>query len=395
MEMVKKSINDDLLLSSHKTIRIGMFGRYYPNYRLGVLNAISKMDGIDLNVHASFKPLPGFSLIEPSEASFSLLNTVVWHMCIPFLQNSIDIMPYSIWCVLCGKYDLFVLSNRIGAIGVWINLLFARLLGRRICLWGHGISKRDGRMIMKLRKIMMRLAHANILYSESGLDKAIELGLAPEKLFIAYNALDTRRSKAIRDGISSGDLERFRKENDLIDKKIVLFSGRLQERKKPEILVQAMQKIIHSVPDALAIIVGDGEMRRDLERLIKDLELESCVRLLGAVYDEEIMARYLLCSSVAVMPANAGLAIQHAFDYGVSVVVLVLQTTWALKAFDVIWVLTQGGPMDKTMVLNIFAYQQTFQFFNFGYGSAVGFLVLVLNVGLTILYLTIIGGFDN
>ena len=80
---------------------------------------------------------------------------------------------------------------------------------------------------------------------------------------------------------------------------------------------------------------------------------------------------------------------------GVAVVLLVLQTTWALKAFDVIWVLTRGGPVDKTMVLNIFAYQQTFQFFNFGYGSAVGFLVLVLNVGLTILYLSIIRGFDD
>ena len=80
---------------------------------------------------------------------------------------------------------------------------------------------------------------------------------------------------------------------------------------------------------------------------------------------------------------------------GVVVVLLVLQTTWALKAFDVIWVLTRGGPVDKTMVLNIFAYQQTFQFFNFGYGSAVGFLVLVLNVGLTILYLSIIRGFDD
>jgi ABC-type sugar transport system permease subunit len=80
---------------------------------------------------------------------------------------------------------------------------------------------------------------------------------------------------------------------------------------------------------------------------------------------------------------------------GVTVVLLVLQTTWALKAFDVIWVLTRGGPVDKTLVLNIFAYQQTFQFFNFGYGSAVGFLVLVLNVGLTIIYLSIIKGFDD
>ncbi len=78
----------------------------------------------------------------------------------------------------------------------------------------------------------------------------------------------------------------------------------------------------------------------------------------------------------------------------VILVLLVVETMWALKAFDVIWVLTRGGPLDRTMVLNVYAYQQTFQFFNFGYGSAVAYLITFLILGLTGLYFLALRGFE-
>lgn len=79
----------------------------------------------------------------------------------------------------------------------------------------------------------------------------------------------------------------------------------------------------------------------------------------------------------------------------VTLVLLVIETMWALKTFDIIWVLTKGGPMDKTMVLNIFAYQQAFQFFRFGYGSAAAYLITGLILGLTILYFLSLRGFED
>jgi ABC-type sugar transport system permease subunit len=79
----------------------------------------------------------------------------------------------------------------------------------------------------------------------------------------------------------------------------------------------------------------------------------------------------------------------------VVLVLLVVETMWALKAFDVIWVLTRGGPLDRTMVLNVYAYQQTFQFFNFGYGAAVAYLITVLILGLTAVYFAAVRGFED
>lgn len=165
------------------------------------------------------------------------------------------------------------MMNEVMRLDTWVNLLLERLLGKRIYLWGHGISIRDGELTVKLRNIMMRLARGNILYSESGRDKAVEAGLASEKLFVAYNAVDTLKAKAIREAIAPSDLQRFSEENDLLGRIIVLFSGRLQERKKPEVFVRAMCESKSHAPDVLALIIGDGPMRAEVEQLIRELKL--------------------------------------------------------------------------------------------------------------------------
>jgi multiple sugar transport system permease protein len=74
----------------------------------------------------------------------------------------------------------------------------------------------------------------------------------------------------------------------------------------------------------------------------------------------------------------------------VLLVVLIIETMWALKAFDLIWVLTQGGPLDATLVLNVYAYQQTFQFFNFGYGASIAYFVAMMILGLTAVYFAVL-----
>ena len=59
----------------------------------------------------------------------------------------------------------------------------------------------------------------------------------------------------------------------------------------------------------------------------------------------------------------------------------------ALKAFDVIFAMTQGGPGEATETLNIYIYLAAFQYFRFGYSSSllVLFFALILGVCLLII----------
>lgn len=55
----------------------------------------------------------------------------------------------------------------------------------------------------------------------------------------------------------------------------------------------------------------------------------------------------------------------------VLLVVLVFRTIDALKVFDLIWVMTAGGPGFSSETLYIYAYNHAFKYLDLGYGSAV------------------------
>lgn len=60
---------------------------------------------------------------------------------------------------------------------------------------------------------------------------------------------------------------------------------------------------------------------------------------------------------------------------------LLLGMIYTFKVFDVIWITTQGGPINSTEVLSTLAYKLVFQQFQFGEGAAVlNFLFIVLFV---------------
>jgi multiple sugar transport system permease protein len=56
----------------------------------------------------------------------------------------------------------------------------------------------------------------------------------------------------------------------------------------------------------------------------------------------------------------------------------VITTIWTLNYFDLIWVMTKGGPLDATSTLPIYTYRLAFEFFNFGKSSAMAIISLVL-----------------
>ncbi|WP_226037087.1 carbohydrate ABC transporter permease [Aquibacillus saliphilus] len=63
---------------------------------------------------------------------------------------------------------------------------------------------------------------------------------------------------------------------------------------------------------------------------------------------------------------------------GVIKVTIVLAIVGSLKYFDLIYVMTGGGPNGASEVLASYMYKEAFASYNFGYGSAVGFALLVI-----------------
>jgi multiple sugar transport system permease protein len=62
----------------------------------------------------------------------------------------------------------------------------------------------------------------------------------------------------------------------------------------------------------------------------------------------------------------------------VTVAVLMLGTIYTVKVFDIVWIMTGGGPANGTHLLSTYAYQVGFSVLNFGEAAAIATLLVVL-----------------
>ncbi|PEM81658.1 lactose ABC transporter permease [Bacillus toyonensis] len=70
---------------------------------------------------------------------------------------------------------------------------------------------------------------------------------------------------------------------------------------------------------------------------------------------------------------------------------MILSTIGTLQLFDEPLNLTKGGPADSTMTLGLYIYQNGFQYFDFGYASAIAYVVVILVAILSFLQFKVTG----
>lgn len=69
-------------------------------------------------------------------------------------------------------------------------------------------------------------------------------------------------------------------------------------------------------------------------------------------------------------------------------VVIVLRTIEAFKVFDIIYIMTRGGPADSTKTASFFVYNESFSYLKAGSGAAYAMIVVTVSLVLIALYLT-------
>ena len=71
----------------------------------------------------------------------------------------------------------------------------------------------------------------------------------------------------------------------------------------------------------------------------------------------------------------------------VILIVLTLQTIWTFNSFDIVFVLTKGGPGSASITLPMYAYQNAFMYYQAGYGAAIGIIILLVLVTAVVMYI--------
>jgi colanic acid/amylovoran biosynthesis glycosyltransferase len=110
------------------------------------------------------------------------------------------------------------------------------------------------------RRSLWRYASIFLCISEFVRGKALEFGFPAAKMRVQYIGIDTNYFSPI---------------NEPRDRNLVLFTGRLAEKKGCEYLLRAMQIVRKQVPGARLVIIGDGELRYSLEQLNNQLGIQA------------------------------------------------------------------------------------------------------------------------
>jgi multiple sugar transport system permease protein len=58
-------------------------------------------------------------------------------------------------------------------------------------------------------------------------------------------------------------------------------------------------------------------------------------------------------------------------------VIIAISIVNALQAFNLIWVMTQGGPYGSSSTFAVWTYQQSFQYYKMGYAAAIAVVLTV------------------
>lgn len=202
--------------------------------------------------------------------------------CVVFLTD----MHY---CSVCAY---FLLPRRFSLVSWGIGL-------RGLSKYGYDVE-RERDCFDFLYGLLLKAADSVIFYRPEPLMFWKEL--PPEKVFVANNTVDVLE---IPQNLSS-------------EEKGILFIGSLNQRKRVDSLLCIYARACSRTTRIPKLdIVGDGPERKKLEALTKTLGIESQVRFLGGIFDENDLAVYFSQAMMCVSPGQAGLSVLKSMGYGV------------------------------------------------------------------------------
>jgi glycosyltransferase involved in cell wall biosynthesis len=289
--------------------RVGLQQRVLPSYRVKFLEAFAKACLGGLSVYAGLPlTIEGIDPIDRLQYA-QLVKVKNRYFKDPSSSLFICWQPGFIdWLETWQPEMLIVEANpRYQSTYRAISWMHAR--GRKVIGWGLGAPAISGPLSPLRKWERSRLfgsLDAIIAYSEQGADQYRAAGFPSDRVYTAFNAVDPAPTNPPPPRPLKPDKE-----------PTVLFVGRLQKRKRVDLLLQACADL-PEVHRPHIIVVGDGPAMHELENLARRLPVDA--EFTGAKHGSELDP-YFNQADVFVLPGTGGLAIQQAMAHGLPVIV--------------------------------------------------------------------------
>lgn len=153
------------------------------------------------------------------------------------------------------------------------------------------------RLHNKIFLTILRSANIVITCSEYTRKLLIEAQIPPERIIKIIPAVSHRK----RFDASSEQIEAIRRKYNLVNHKVLLTVGALEERKGHSTVISALPNIRRAFPDIKYVVVGIGPKGKELIKQAEKSGLNNHVIFTGIVDDIELSCLYEICN-IFVMP---------------------------------------------------------------------------------------------
>lgn len=214
-------------------------------------------------------------------------------------------------------YKHYILTGDPFCFSTWFILLLNRISFKRSYLWTHGWYGDESGLKKLIKKLFFNLSHKVLLYGDYARNLMLGEGFRPEKLVTIYNSLDYDNQVKIRNSLNKTSVYRTHFSND---NPVLLYVGRIQSKKKIELLIDALHELGKNNSHYNLILIGEQTDKTDINFKISQYGLDKYVWFYGPCYDENILGELIFNADVCVSPGNVGLTAMHSMVYGTPVI---------------------------------------------------------------------------
>ena len=293
--------------------RVAIVHPLLAHYRVPVFDLLARSTGIDLTVICDMHPTGSLKGATPTEAF--RCEHAPQYMLGPMISH-----PAMLAAATSGRFDAVVLTWNVRLLELIPALLACRARGTASVLWGHGYSKSDSVMRRTLRRRLVSLADATLLYGRMEQERLRAVGY--KRTFVAPNAIDQSSIAAatVEWTADKARLRSWQKERGIEDGRLVVFISRIEPDKRVDLLLEAFRLAQRQDPGLGLAIIGGGSGLESARAYAAELGIASSTTFTGPIYEERDIAPWCLSAGCFAYPEAIGLSIQHGFGYGLPVV---------------------------------------------------------------------------
>ena len=211
-----------------------------------------------------------------------------------------------------------------------IAIIAAKFFGHKLVLRGESPLSQEllkSKLILSFRKILFKyflfkiLDHAFYI-GEQNKSFYVHYGLKENKLlFVPYSVDNERFQNYNKSFINERGI--FKKKLGIkTGTKIILFSGKYISKKRPLDLLMAFH--YSNISNSILVLMGEGELRQELEKYILENNLNDKVILTGFI-NQTLISNYYSIADIFVMCSGPGetwgLSVNEAMNFGLKIIV--------------------------------------------------------------------------